>query len=359
MSKLKIFLLLSILTFASFGFSQELTWKLGYNYFFDNGEHAQSTYAVDQTMHGMNLMPEIGLKLDKTQTIFTGVNLLKIAGSPSFTDGEDFMAYYQYKTPKVIFRAGAFPKEDLLDNYSTLFFKDSIRYFKPIMHGVFFKVNNDNNDFFNVWMDWTGYGSESIRESFFIGTSALKTRGVLFGELQSYLYHYANTTPSTESINVSEMFQSHVSLGVSFSNTRGLDTLLLAVGGLFALERNRGVSDDFDKPFGLTARFSAEYNGVGTDNLAYFGNKRMIHYNKDGDHLYWGTPFLRGKSYLESKWYVTLIRSARTNAKVGVNMHVTEKQVMFQQTITLSVNINKQRKRYQQSENIFPLSKFF
>ena len=220
MSKLKIFLLLSILTFASFGFSQELTWKLGYNYFFDNGEYAQSTYAVDQTMHGMNLMPEIGLKLDITHTVFTGIDLLRIAGSPSFTDGEDFMAYYQYKTPRVIFRAGAFPKEDLLDNYSTLFFKDSIRYFKPIMHGVFFKVNNDNNDFFNVWMDWTGYGSESIRESFFIGTSALKTRGVLFGELQSYLYHYANTTPSTESINVSEIFQSHVSLGVSFSNTR-------------------------------------------------------------------------------------------------------------------------------------------
>lgn len=359
MSKLKTFLLLSILSIAASGFSQELTWKLGYNYFFDNAEYAASSYAVDQTMHGMNLMPELGLKLDERQTVYAGINALKIAGSSSFTDKEDFMAYYQYKTSNIMFRAGAFPKEDILDNYTTLLFKDSVRYFRPIMQGVFLKVNNNNNDFLNVWLDWTGYGSKDIRESFFVGASALKRKDLFFAEMQSYLYHYANTTPSTESFHVSEQVQMNLSLGVSHSNKSGLDTLMFSVGGLFGMERDRREGDNFEKPIGLTMRINAEYKGLGTENIAYFGDKRMSYYNNHGDNLYWGTPFLQDNSYILSKWYVNLIRSSRTNAKIGVNMHFTEKEVLFQQTITFTVNINRHGKDQEHSKTIFPLMNLF
>ena len=359
MSKLKTLSLLLLLTSSIVCLGQELTWKLGYNYFFDNEEYSGSTYSLDQTMHGMNLMPELGLRLDDRQTVYAGVNLLKIGGSPRFTDGEDFMAYYQYKTPKVMIRAGSFPKEDMLDNYSTFLFKDSIRYFRPIMHGIFVKVGNDNNDFFNVWLDWTGYGSESIRESFFVGASGLKKKNMFFAEMQSYLYHYANTTPSTESFSVSEQFQANLSLGMFHSNKTGLDTLLFSVGGLFGLERVRGLNKSFDKPIGLTMRLNAEYNGLGTDNIAYFGDKRMSFYNNHGDNLYWGTPFLQGSSYIRSRWYIKLIRSARVNAEIGLNLHFTEKQVLFQQAITLSININKHGEGQGQSSSIFPLMRFF
>ena len=360
MSKLKTFSLLLLLSASVYSsFSQELTWKLGYNYFFDNAEYSVSTYAVDQTMHGMNLMPELGLKLDDRQTVYAGVSLLKKAGSPSFTDGEDFMAYYQYKTPKVLIRAGAFPREDMLDNYSILLLKDSIRYFRPIMHGLFVNLKNENNDFFNVWLDWTGYGSEAIRESFFIGASGLKKKNLFFAEMQSYLYHYANTTPTTESLHVSEQFQMNLSLGMSHSNQTGLDTLMFSVGGLIGLERDRGDSKSFTKPIGLTMRFNAEYNGLGTDNIVYLGDKRMSYYNNHGDNLYWGTPFLRGNSYVQSKWYAQLIRSPRANAQVGVNLQISEKQLMFQQTVTLSININKHGKHLTQSESVFPLMRFF
>lgn len=359
MGRIKIFSILFLMTLAITSNSQELTWKLGYNYFFDNAEYALSSYNDDQTMHGMNLMPQIGLKLDDNQTLFTGINLMKIYGEPSFTNGEDFLAYYQYKTPTVKFRAGAFPKEEMLDNYSSFFFKDSICYFRPVMHGVYLKLNNSNNDFLNLWMDWTGYGSENIRESFFIGASGLKRHGLLFGEMQSYLYHYANTRPSTDSFNVSEQFQMQLSLGASYSNETGLDTLQFAVGTLFGLERDRFVDSGFDKPIGLTMRFNAEYKGLGTDNIAYFGNQRMSFYDHLGSDLYWGTSFLQGKSYVESKWYARLIRSDRVNAKIGVNMHLTEKQMFFQQTITLSVNINKQRDTKQQTSSMFPLMNLF
>ena len=359
MSRLKTFSVFLLMISAFSCYSQDLTWKLAYNYFFDNSEYALSSYNVDQTMHGMNLIPEIGLMLDDKQTVFTGVNLMKIYGEPSFTNGENFLAYYQYKTPTMKFRAGAFPKEDMFDNYSTFFFKDSIRYFRPIMHGIYLKMKNRKNDFFNIWMDWTGYGSENIRESFFIGASGLKRRGLLFGEMQSYLFHYANTTPSTESFNVSEQFQMHLSIGASYSNDVGLDTLQFAVGALIGLERDRGVEKGFDKPIGLTMRFNIEYNGLGTDNIAYFGNRRMSFYDRHGADLYWGSPFLRDKLYIESKWYARLIKSDRVNANIGLNMHISEKQLFFQQSITLSVNINKQRDTKHHSNDMFPLMNFF
>ena len=359
MRRLKLLSLLIALASAYTCYSQEFTWKLGYNYFFDNAEYGSSSYSQSQTLHGMNLMPEIGLKLDSRQTIYTGVNLLKIVGSPSFTNGQDFLAYYQYKTPSVKFRAGSFPKEDMFDKYSEFLFKDSIRYFRPVMQGLYLKINNRHNDFLNVWLDWTGYGSKDIRESFFVGASGLKRHGVLFGEMQSYLFHYANTTPTNESFNVCEQFQMQLSVGASYSNMTGLDTLQFAIGGLIGLERDRGVKKDFDKPIGLTMRFNVEYNGLGTDNMAYFGNPRMSFYDKLGSNLYWGTPFLRDKSYIESKWYARLIKSDRVNAKIGLNMHLTERQLFFQQTITLSVNINKQRDSKQHTNNMFPLMNFF
>ena len=106
-------------------------------------------------------------------------------------------------------------------------------------------------------------------------------------------------------------------------------------------------------------RFNVEYNGLGTDNIAYFGNQRMSFYDRNGDSLYWGTPFLRGKSYVESKWYARIIRSDRVNGKLGINMHLSEGQLLFQQTITLSVNINKQRDTKQHTKNMFPLMNFF
>lgn len=359
MRKFKTLSILILITSTITCYSQALTWKVGYNYFFDNAEYGLSSYNVDQTMHGMNLISEIGLKLDDRQTLFTGISLLKITGNPYFTNGEDFLVYYQYKSSTVKFRAGAFPKEDMLDNYSTFFFKDSIRYFRPVMQGVYLRLNNSYNDFFNIWLDWTGHGSENIRESFFVGASGLKKYGVLFGEMQSYLFHYANTTPTTESFNVSEQFQLHLSAGATYSNQKGLDTLQFAVGGLIGLERDRGVSSNFDKPIGLTMRLNVEYNGLGTDNIAYFGKNRMLFYNNHSSDLYWGTPFLRGKSYIESKWYARLIRSDRVNGKIGLNLHLSEKHLFFQQTITLSVNINKQRDFKQHSNNMFPLMKLF
>ena len=352
-------ILLFLITISIPSFSQELAWKVGYNYFFDNAEYSGSSFAQSQTLHGMNLMSEIGLKVDESQSIFAGINLLKTVGNQSFTNGKNFLAYYQYKNSNVLFKAGAFPKEDMLDNYSTFFFKDSVRYFRPVMQGLFVKLTNDNKDFVNVWLDWTGHCSKSVRESFFIGASGLKNKGVFFGEMQSYLFHRANTIPSTESFNVNEQFQMQLSVGAAHSNQTGLDTLLFSVGGLVGLERDRGVSKDFYKPIGLTMRFNAEYNGLGTDNIAYFGDKRMNFYDRHKDNLYWGTPFLRGKTYIDSKWYIQLIRSAKTNANIGLHMLFSEKKMLFQQTITLSVNINNQRRPQQHSQNIFPWMKFF
>ncbi|MEI7504948.1 MAG: hypothetical protein WCJ61_16860, partial [Paludibacter sp.] len=191
-----------IFLFVNFGvFSQEIQWKTGLNYFFDNTEFVRSTLTKDQTMNGVHLAPELGIAYDSVHSVFGGINALKISGSKSFVDKIDFTAYYQYQAQNVKFQAGAFPRAELLSNYSDFFFQDSVRNFRPIMQGFYLKVGN-NNSFYNLWLDWVSHQTAVDRETFYIGASAHKSFGLLFADFQSYMFHYANVNPTNPTYHV-------------------------------------------------------------------------------------------------------------------------------------------------------------
>ena len=80
--------------------------------FFDNQEYARSTFAPAQTMKGMWLSP-VGDRLgigSLVQRPYAGAYLLSIPGSKETIDKLQALLYYQYDSPKVLFRAGAFPR---------------------------------------------------------------------------------------------------------------------------------------------------------------------------------------------------------------------------------------------------------
>src|SRR5665647_3920415 len=113
MSRLKLFLL--ILIFANLNvLAQELQWKTGLNYFFDNTEFGRSSITIPQTMTGVHLSPEIGVKWDTVHSVFAGVDVLKNSGTSNVVDKTDVIAYYQYLTPVTTFRAGSFQREEVL-----------------------------------------------------------------------------------------------------------------------------------------------------------------------------------------------------------------------------------------------------
>lgn len=323
---------------------QKLEWKAGLNYFFDNTEYAKSTLTKDQTMTGVHFVPEIGVSLDSVHSFYVGADVLKIAGSQNIIDIAQPVAYYRFHTPKVSFYAGAFPRSELLSNYSDLFFQDSINYFRPTMQGIFWEVGKKNS-YFNLWLDWTGHQTASNRETFFVGASAHHKMNFLFADFQSYMFHFADTRPMTQGFSVCDNILTHFSIGADYSNQTGLDTLLFAVGVLAGVERDRGPANGTHVPVGAVLRLNAGYLGIGTQNALYLGNPRDVFYDNYNTGMYWNNPFFRSGFYLESKWYLDVIRSKFVNGKINLNLHFSEGKVMYEQVFTLSALLDSSGKK--------------
>lgn len=339
MSRFKLFLL--ILIFANLNvLAQELQWKTGLNYFFDNTEFTRSSITIPQTMTGVHLSPEIGVKWDTVHSVFAGVDVLKNSGTSNVVDKTDVIAYYQYLTPATTFRAGSFQREEVLSNYSDLFFQDSVKNFRPLMQGIFWQVKK-NSSFFNLWLDWVSHQTNLDREIFFIGASGHKRLGFLFADFQSYMYHFAGRANNLDD-HLCDNALGHLSVGVDYSNKQGLDTLLFAVGVLAGYEKDRDNRDNRTyTPLGAVLRLNAEYRGIGLDNMFYVGQPRMELYKKYGGNLYWSNPFLRSNYYLESKLYLNVIHTPYVEGKIASKFHFSEgKKIMFEQTFNLSVSLN-------------------
>ncbi len=338
-------------------FAQNVEWKAGINYFFDNTEYAKSTLTNDQTMAGVHFSPEVGLGWGEQHHIFVGADVLKISGSANVIDIAQPIAYYHFEKKNSSFYAGGFPRSELLSNYSDLFFQDSINNYRPTLQGIFWQAGS-RTSYFNLWLDWTGHETPEIRESFFVGASAHKSLNLFFVDFQSYMFHYANTQPRNPLYSVNDNLLAHISVGANYSNETGIDTLLFAVGVLGGYERDRKVENGTHFPVGAVVRLNADYKGFGTQNTLYAGDPRDIYYYKYNHEMYWNNPFLRAGFYLQSKWYLNVIRSKYVDGKLGLNLHFSEGKMMYEQTFTLKAKIDN---LYKQAKNPRPtfMSKWF
>jgi hypothetical protein len=330
-------LLIIISVFSVSAFALKPEWRIGFNYFFDNTEFAKSTYTKDQTMSGTHISPELGYSIDSTQSVFGGIDLLKISGSQHVVDIFQPIAYYRYKTPKMCFYAGAFPRHELLSNYSSLFFQDSVVNFRPNLNGVFWKLGS-KNAFLTLWMDWTGYQTLTQRESFFVGSSGAYNFGGFFVDFQSYMFHLANTL--TTQYQVSDNILGHLSLGFNHSNKMGLDTLLVGIGVLGGVENDRSLHlEQARTPIGAVFRFNFEYKGIGTENYLYLGDQRNVYYHKFSTNLYWNNPFLQGSFYANNQLYVNIVKSDDVKIRLVSRQHFSEGKVMTEQYFTTLLNL--------------------
>lgn len=342
-------ILIFLLVYVAEAFSQNYRWGLDLDYFFDNTEYDKSSLLDAGTMHGVWLKPQGGIVWDNVNSINVGVNLFVIPGNKKTLEKVDLTMYYQHHKGNTLFRVGAFPRKDVLDNYDSSFFRDSVSNYNPTMQGVFWQIGKDRN-FINAWMDWTGYASKKTHENFFVGASGKISKGVLFADFQSYMFHRALTKPAIEGEGVSENLQLQAMAGAEIETKRGFKGLLSA-GTLVGYERDRRFDDKLYKPAGFVARLNAEYHGIGTKNYLYIGDPRMVLYKDFGDELYFGNQFLRGSKYLRSEWYIKLIESRTVNVCFNNNLHFSEKKVFLQQVLTVSATIGNMKPTQKKNTN--------
>ena len=351
----RIWCIVVLLLIAVASPAQEFRWSAGMDYFFDNMEYKASPYADARTLQGIWLNALGGVTWDSTHTLVAGVNLLKMPGMHRAVDKSEVTLFYRFENDRVHFRAGAFPRREVLSNYSDFFFRDSVNQHMPLMQGLFWQLGKDDN-FFNAWMDWTGYSHAEARESFFLGFSGKASRGIFFTDFQSTLFHLAGNYPNDGRYGVSEVIQGILSAGLEYDPGNRFRGMVSA--GLFAgVERDRKADKTY-RPIGFTARFHAGYMGVGTDNNLYLGDPRMRLFPEYGGELYRGTPFLRGSHYLQSRWYVSLIDSDRSRLRLNCNLHLSGGELFFEQTLTLTVAVGNLMTR-QQPARKFPWMQIF
>lgn len=322
-------------------------WNANAYTFFDNSEFQGCKYGNSQTLSAVRLSPEFGIGWADKYKLMAGIHVQKDFGSKEIIDHADIIAYFDYfqqhKRVSQHFVMGAFPRDGLLDNYSDYFIQDSIRYFRPNMTGFFYQVEG-RVGFVNVWLDWTGLQSKTMRETFFIGVSGEARYKAFAGGGEFYMFHYANTLPASGDECVHDNMLGHFWAGIDmhYWQWRFVNRLRLTAGLLAGVERKRddGLTP-VKTPLGLQVCLDANIWRFGVYALYYYGDKRFTVPTDDHAATYWGDPLLQSGNCLNALVYYDLFRWDGIKGKIGYRFHVVDGKLYHQQLLTLSVNLNK------------------
>lgn len=328
-----------LLSFPCILKAQSFEWKANAFSFFDNGEYRKIDDDYSQSMLGFRLSPEVGIRY-KDFSLFAGAHLQTNFGSPYFLDHINFTGYFQYENENHHFLFGAFPREKLLENYTNFYIRDTFLYFRPNMTGIFYQLSGRNN-FINIWLDWVGCQSRTVREAFFAGLSGEQRFKWFFISLLGYYYHYAGTEPISGDGCVHDNGQGQVTLGIDFSGyAPHLHKMRLQAGYMLGYECKRDHLTPISMPMGLIVDLHLQYWRIGTRTLYYYGDKRFTVPTDYHNLTYWGNPFLESNSYLQSQLYVSLFENDFVEAKAAFVFHLQGTHLGTQQMVQLSVNLN-------------------
>jgi hypothetical protein len=320
-------------------FSQDLIWKAKLFPFFDNVEFGESEYKIPQTMSGIQIAPEIGLRWDSVHIIGAGVNLLHEFGSNNPVDKLCLTAYYEFNKRPYRFLMGAFPRDNVLEKYPRLFFQDSISYYRPDINGIFWEIYSEKN-YLNLWLDWTSQISETVRETFFIGLSGRYNTGIFYLQHFDYIYHYAKDLDPVVEKGIYDNGIILTSAGIDLSGKTFLDVLDINGGWAAGIERDRAGGSGWIINNGLLIETRIGYRLFGIFNTLYLGEGHMSFYDDQSNNLYWGDPIYRAGNYNRSDFYINFIRNNKVNVNLTYSLHFAEGRMYQEQMLKASINLN-------------------
>lgn len=319
--------------------SQDLFWKAKLFSFFDNAEFGSSEYKVPQTMSGIQIAPEAGLRWDSVHLIGAGLNLLHEFGSSYAIDKLYLTAYYEFNKKPFRFLMGAFPRDNVLEKYPRIFFQDSISYYRPNINGIFWEISSGNN-YLNLWLDWTSRKSVTVRETFFIGLSGRYTSGLFYLQHFGSMFHFAKDLDPIVEKDIYDNALFVTSAGIDLSGKTFLDVLDLNAGWAAGLERSRAEGTGWIMNDGLLIETKLGYKYAGIFNSLYLGAGQMAFYEDQNNDLYLGDPVYRAGNYNRSDFFVNFIRNDKINVRLTYSLHFAESNVYHEQMLKVSVNLN-------------------
>lgn len=336
-------LFVSLIFLSGTVFSQEKIWRLGLFSFFDNIEFGGSQVKVPQTMSGVMVSPEAGLRWDSVHLVSAGVSMMHEFGSRTVIENISPLAYYQYEGRSLRFIMGAFPRNYVTDTYPRLFFQDSLYYYRPNVEGLFLGFGRGHRGYLNVWLDWTGRQSAEVNEAFFAGISARYTENVFYLSHSGYMYHFASKKDPVVEEALHDNLLFSTSIGIDLSGRIFFDKLDLNAGWVSALERARADNTGWIKLNGMLLEARAEFRWAGLFNSFYSGDGLMYFYGDHGKDLYWGDPAYRSGNYNRTDMYIRFFRDEVLDLEFTWSLHFLESSLYHEQMLRVKVNLGNLR----------------
>jgi hypothetical protein len=320
-------------------FSQKMNWRVDLFNFFDNTEFGRSAVKIPQTMAGVHLAPELGVVWDTVNKVNLGVDLLHEYGSPAVIDKVFPTAYYESNRGQMRFIMGAFPRSRTIDNYPRLFFQDSITYYHPNINGIFTEYR-DGDNYFNIWLDWTGRQSKTVNEMFFIGFSGKYKTGVFYLQHFGAMYHYAGKMDPVIDEPLHDNLLFLTSAGIDLSGKTCFSKLETNAGWVTRRERSRADNSGWVTSNGFLAETRIEYKWIGLFNTFYKGDNMMHYYSELNNKLYWGDPTYRAKTSDRSDFYIRFLQNRTVDLRLTYSITFMESRTYHEQMLKLIVNLN-------------------
>jgi hypothetical protein len=324
--------------------SERLYLDLAFGFDFDNTEYLGSDLGVSETLFGISLAPSLRYEWNEKHSLAVGASAQKWFGSKRFVDDIKLVAYYKFKSPRFTALTGLFPRNELIGDYSEVFFTSIWKTKNNLAQGATLQYT-DKFGFAELAIDWNGMYSAATREQFRILFSGEgRFAKIMYAGASAQLHHYANRADFSH--NVVDDILINPYIGVNFNAFFDFD---IRLGYLQSLQQDRVTGRGWETPMGgeLYLRLS-RWGGFISNNL-FLGDDLMPLYNSVGKEgtpygadLYAGDPFYRTENIIYNRTGIGYERNfwkERINVKAEFVLKTDGERLYNQQIISLAVNL--------------------
>ncbi len=322
------FFLFNVLTICQ-SLAQELEWNVGAFGFADNREY-KSQVQIPQTIFGLQLAPELGIRFDTLHSIRFGMNILKEFGSDSFIDEVSPLLYYCFEGDRYRFNFGSFSRNDFLGDAPNIIYYDSLIYYRPTINGLFWTYFGRNFSQ-SVYLDWTSRQTDTRRETFIMGGQGKLLLNGFFLHNYIYMYHFAGPAIPIPGDHLRDNGVGLLKFGYDLTCIIPIDSLSISLSGVQSFERTRKIMT-WNTPKGVLLEFQAQFKGFGLRNTLYYG---------DGHNLDWGDPFYQLKQYNRLDIYYIPLFFRNVSGKFSISLHFAGGNMSHQQQFIITVKVGQ------------------
>ena len=308
--------------------------------YFDNREYDGTPGQRSQTIFGVRLAPEIGVKIaDSTEAVhklMAGVSYNQPFGASWGKITVKPTIYYRIETKGFDINLGFVPYKYLKETLPEYILSDTISYYNSNLQGALFQYESKYG-FASLMADWRGMYSYETREAFrVIATGQYKYKGLQIGGY-AMLNHLAN---SEQEFGVYDDIMLNPYVGFNIAEyIQPIDSFNIRIGYIGGFQRERSTETSYFT-HAVNAELFFRWRFLGLKQSVYYGNNLYPLYEKQKTTLNMGDPWYNSKLYSRTDLFVYLYNNRFVNCYFSLNLHLNETgKINFQQQLIAQFNL--------------------